>query len=276
MKILLTGASGYVGARLYYDLSGVYSVIGTYATHKLSEKFEHLDITDPEAVQNFIAHAQPDIIIHAANQANPRWCEANPQKAVMLNQQATTYLVDAANSVHARFMYISSFAAYKPVGVYAETKVESEKTTRNTKAGYLIIRPAYILGYSPNTTNDRAFNRLLKNLDQGTPAAYDTSWKVQPTYIKNISEVISLCIERGIWNDIIPITVPTPISRFEAARDILTPFGVSVSPIDNHDTTPAIQVDQSKLLEYDLPRYTYTQMIDAIIDEMKHRDAFVL
>ncbi|MBP9813609.1 sugar nucleotide-binding protein [Candidatus Woesebacteria bacterium] len=276
MKILLIGASGYVGARLYYDLSGTYSVIGTYAAHKLSEKFEYLDITDSEATQNYIVRTRPDIIIHAANQADPRWCEANPQKAVLLNQMATTYLVDAANSVHARFIYISSFAAYKPVGIYAETKVESEKTTRNVKAGYLIIRPAYILGYSPNTTNDRAFNRLLKNLDKGTPAIYDTSWKVQPTYIRNISEVISLCIKRGIWNDIIPITADTPISRFEAARDILAPFGVAVSPIDNHDTTPAIHIDQSKLLEYDFPIYTYAQMIDAIIDEIKQRHKFTL
>jgi nucleoside-diphosphate-sugar epimerase len=50
MKILLIGASSYVGARIYFDLKDSYEVVGTYNNNLLSKSFVKLDITDSHDV----------------------------------------------------------------------------------------------------------------------------------------------------------------------------------------------------------------------------------
>lgn len=275
MKILLIGASSYLGARLYFDLKSKFEVKGTYSSHQLSKDFIHLDITNKEEVEKIITEFKSEVIVHVANNANAKWCEANPEKAVLLNQTATQYLVNSANIIGSKIIYISTMGAINPSNLYGKTKLASETIIKSVKNGYLILRPSLILGYSPNTSNDRPFNRLLKNLDEKTPAIYDTSWKFQPTYIGHISDVIESCINKNIINQSIIIAVPEMKSRFETAYDILTPFGVKVTSIDEKDSTFEIfEDDLSGLTELKLPKYTYNKMIGRIIEEIKNRDKF--
>lgn len=276
MKILVIGANSYVGARLYFDLQKGFGIEGTYTHNQLSEKFVHLDITDKKEVADVISTYRPDVIVHAANNANARWCEANPKEAVLLNQTATEYIVEAANRIQAKLIYISSFAVHNDTNVYGRTKKASEEISKKTQAGYLILRPSFILGLSPNTVNDRPFNRLLKNLDAGTPAVYDTSWRFYPTYVGHISEVIRVCIDKNIWDQVIPVAVPELKTRFDTAKDILSPFGIKVTGVDNRDTLAVTKDDMSLLKKLGLPEYTYDEMIRKIIGEIKNRDAFVV
>lgn len=272
MKVLILGASSYVGARLYVDLQDTHEVLGTYSTTHLMKEHIHLDITDADEVDRVITQAKPDLIIHAANNANGRWCEANPEEAKRLNEDSTNFILAAANKISAKLIYISSFAAINPNGVYGHTKLASEEITKQTKAGWLILRPSLIIGLSPNTTNDRPFNRLLKNIDEGTPAEYDTSWKFQPTWLGHISEVIALALERGVIDQIIPIAVPELKSRYDLAVDILKPFNVGVKPIDAGDRSAVFAEDLSMLDEFDLPSYSYQQIIANIIKEIQNRN----
>lgn len=276
MKILITGASSYVGSRLFLDISPTLDAVGTYLHNQLSQKFLHLNITDKNEVNTLITTQKPDVILHVASNPHPDWCEAHPDEAKQLNFVGTQNIVDVANKNGAKVIYISSFAAINPINVYAHTKKDSETIVETTTNGYINLRPSFILGFSPNTTNDRSFNRLLKNLDQGTPAIYDTSWKFQPTYLGHLSRVILSCIERSVWNHTIHVTTPEHTTRFDSAKDILSPFGVTVSAVDNHDTTPFIKNPLSELKTLNLPQCTYSEMISNIIDEIKHRDRYIL
>lgn len=274
MKILLTGASSYVGARLYFDLIKNFNVVGTYNGNKLSKDFIKLNVASPNEVEQLISKLKPEIIIHAAANANARWCEKNPELALALNQESTKHIVVSANKINAKVFLVSSFAAKEPVNIYSKTKAESEKLVRKTKSGFIILRPSLIIGFSPNTVNDRPFNRLLKNLDQGTPAVYDTSWRFQPTYVGHISEIIVSIINRNIINEAIPIAVPGLKSRYDIAKDILGAFGIKVTPINNHDLTPVI-TDNLKVLErLKLPKYSYQDIVEKCIEEIKNRESF--
>jgi len=277
MKILLIGASSYLGARLYFDLKSRFEVKGTFSSHQLSKELIQLDITSKPDIERIIFEFKPEIIIHVANNASAKWCDANPEKAVLLNQTASQYLVDSANNVGSKIIYISTMGAINPINLYGKTKLASENIIKTAKNGYLILRPSLILGYSPNITNDRPFNRLLKNLDEKTLAIYDTSWKFQPTFIGHISEVIESAINQKIINQSIVIAVPEMKSRFETAYDILTPFGITVTPVDEKDSTFEIfEDDLSELKELNLPKLSYDQMIKKIIEEIRQRDKFKL
>mgnify|MGYP001580002570 FL=1 len=109
------------------------------------------------------------------------------------------------------------------------------------------------------------------------PAVYDTSWKFQPTYIRHISEVIESCINKAVFNCSIVIAVPEMKSRYDTAKDILTPFGIKVTPVDAKDSTFEIfEDDLSELNELNLPKYTYEEIIKEIVDDMRNRDKFVI
>jgi dTDP-4-dehydrorhamnose reductase len=274
MKILLLGASSYVGARIYFELKDKHTVTGTYATHKLSKDFLQLDITNKDSLDAIIRRQNPDIILHVANNASSKWCAVNPDKAVELNQTATRHIVDLANQTGIKILYISTMGAINPKNLYGKTKAESEKTVRQAVSGYLILRPSLILGYSPNTVNDIPFNRLLKNLYAGKPAVYDTSWRFQPTYIRHISDVICHCIKNNIWNDTISVAVPELKTRFDTARDILTPFGIKVEPTKESNTFTFFEDKLDGLYKYSLPRYSYDQMIELIVREIKECERF--
>lgn len=273
MKILLTGASSYVGARLYFDLQKKFEIIGTYKNTNLSEKFIHLDITNLEEITKIINKHTPDVIIHAAANANARWCEANPKAAIALNQTSTKNIVHSANEIGAKVILISSFASLQD-NIYGKTKHASEEFVKQTKNGFIILRPSLIIGFSPNTANDRPFNRILKNLNKKTEAVYDTSWKFQPSYLRHISEVIETVLERNIVNKTIPVAVKELKTRYDIAKDILDPFGIQVAPVDKQDTTPTITDDLETLTKLNLPQYSYQKMIKEIVNEIRHRDLF--
>jgi len=276
MKILVIGANSYVGARIYFELAKAHEVVGTFHSHPLSKKFVYLDVVNREEVSALVKSQKPEVIVHAANNANARWCEANPEEATLLNQSSTKYLTEAAREVEAKVIYISSFAAWNLNNVYGRTKFESEKIMEGSGLPYFIIRPSLILGFSPNTTNDRPFNRLLKNINQGTSAVYDTSWKFQPSYLGHICGVIKIAVEKDLWGKTVAIATNELKSRYDIAKDILTPFGIEVKPADANDTTLVIQDDLSSLKNLNLPVYAYKDMIARIVEEIKNRGRYIL
>jgi dTDP-4-dehydrorhamnose reductase len=60
MKILVTGASGYVGVSIFTNLSKHYELIGTFQKNKLFEKLIELDI-----IQN--SHIIPHMLLVSRN-----------------------------------------------------------------------------------------------------------------------------------------------------------------------------------------------------------------
>ena len=272
-ELLITGASSYVGARLYYDLRDRFDVVGTYHSTRLSDAFLQLDTTNKAEIKNLIEKVHPNTIIHVAANSSAKWCEEHPKEARALNERATKSIVDVARAVGAGVIFISSFAAVDTSNVYGQTKAASEQIVRGLNR-WVILRPSLIIGFSPNTTNDRPFNRILRNIDEGTPAVYDTSWKFQPSYLGHISEVITLVIDRGINERTIPVAVAALKSRFDVAQDILSKFDIPVTPQDKHDETPVLTEDLSKLKELGLPFYDYDAIIGACVEEIKHRDRF--
>lgn len=275
MRILITGASSYVGARLYFDLKKKFDVIGTYYKNRLFKDLVELDITDENKVIETVRKFKPEVIIHVVANPSAKWCEENPELATRINQEGTKNIVEAANKINAKVIYISTGAAINPIGIYGKTKLAGEELVKSTKAGFVILRPSLIVGFSPNTTNNRPFNRILWNLDGKVPAVYDTSWKFQPTWIGHISEIIIAVIEKNITKEIIPIRVPELKTRFDVAKDILSHFGISAKAKNDNDKTPVISSSQEKLKQLGLPEYSYSEIIVKIVDEIKHRDKFL-
>ncbi len=271
MKILILGANSCVGSRLYLELSQYHVVLGTFHNNKILEDLVQLDVTDRNAVLKLITKEKPEVIIHCANNASSKSCEENPELAVAVNQEATKYIAEAANSINAKLVYISSFAAFSHEDVYGKTKYESEQITKNTNAGYLIIQPGIILGMSPKIKKENGFfSSLIENIDENIPAKYDNIKKSQPTYLGHICEVIKLALDRNIWNRAIPVATPELKTKYEMATDIISSFGIKVEETEGiKPQVTKFPKEMSELKELNLPECTYNQMIEKVISEIK-------
>lgn len=269
MRLLITGASSYVGARLYSDLRSKFEVTGTYHRHKLFQGLEQLDITKKESVDQIIDNIKPEIIIHAASIPSASWCEKNPGLARQINVQGTKNVIAGAKEMGVKIIYISSFAAINPSNLYGETKLDSEKYIQQSGLGFVIFRPSLIIGQSPNTTNDRPHNRLLKNITEKTPPIYDNSWRFQPTWLGHLSECIDLVIERNITNEVIPVAISELKTRYDLAQDILSNFGITaISENTQKNPIPAVGEELRKLTDLNLPQYSYEEIITNVVNEI--------
>ena len=276
MKVLLIGANGYLGARLFFDLRGSFDVVGTYNKTQFFKDFIQLDITNEQQVIDVFKAQKPDIVIQTANYPSPRPAADNPEAYSRLNLDSTKYIVDAANEVGAKVIFISSFAALNPDNIYGELKLKSEGIVKETKAGYLVLRPSLILGVSPNTTNDRPFNRVLRCLDKNDPGEFDTSWQFQPTYIGHISKVVKTAIDKNVFNEAVHVFCPSIQTQYSIAKYILEPFGIEVKEIDKKMNMPVQERSEDELTSLGLPTCSYEEMINKIHEEIKNREKFRL
>ena len=268
-KILITGASSYVGAGIHEALNKKYETVGTYHKTALSDKLIQLDTTNRKQVFELIDREKPTTIIHAAGAASLKWCLEHPEEAKKINEDATRNIIEAAKEAHAGVIFISSFAAINPDNPYALSKVNSEKMVKDLAQKGVIIRPTVVLGISPNTKNDKFMNRILSNITSATPPVYDNTWKIQPTDLSHLSQVISAIIDRRLNGHTIPVVTEKLVTYFDIARDILNHFGIKAESKEGPYYPPE-KDDRSTLIKLGLPLVTYDEMIKKCVNDISN------
>ena len=76
-KILVTGASGFVGCRFVARWRNEYSI--------LTPTHAELDITDRDSVNSYFMFHTPEVVVHLAALSNTDYCEQNPEESCRVN-----------------------------------------------------------------------------------------------------------------------------------------------------------------------------------------------
>lgn len=152
MKILVTGSNGQVGSSLVKQLNQLPEI------EFLAVDREQLDITDCKAVNKLVNEFKPDAIINAAAHTAVDKAELEVELSYAINRDGPQFLAQAANSVGAIILHISTdyvFAGDKvgeyveaddvaPQGIYGKSKLAGELAVAEACARHIIMRTAWV------------------------------------------------------------------------------------------------------------------------------------
>lgn len=219
MSYLVTGSKGQVGCSLKEKISE--EVIGLDRSGSDVE----VDISKSTAVSK-IEEAKPDIIIHAAAITDLDKAEENPEMAYEVNSKGTKNVVEAAERISARLIYISTDYVFdgkrgeyserdtpNPQSVYAKTKYEGEKIVRNSDVDSTIFRTSVVFreGF------DNFFTWAKSELEKGKEVGAVTDQVCCPTYAPNLAEFIIEAAQKEIIGTYHAVG-NTKLNRYESVQ----------------------------------------------------------
>ena len=154
MRILITGAQGQLGHALQQVLSGEDLIL---------KDLPEFDLTQSDTESQIVA-ARPSVILHAGAFTNVDGAEREPDHALAVNAQGTTFVARAAASLNARLIYVSTDYVFDgtksipyceedvphPINVYGQSKRAGEIAALTACPNTLVVRTAWLYGHARN------------------------------------------------------------------------------------------------------------------------------
>ncbi len=166
-KLLVTGASGFLGWNLCQIASTDWEVHGTYSQHPIEipdVTLHSIDLTDLESVKRALEKISPDAIIHTAAASQPNFCQINPELSYRINVTASRQLAKICFDAKIPFVFTSTDlvfdgtkAPYRetdsvaPLNIYGEQKVAAEREILAVYPRAGICRMPLMFGMAPPT-----------------------------------------------------------------------------------------------------------------------------
>ena len=232
MRILLTGASGFIGRELRRELEKEHEVV------PFSRKFGR-DVTNRRQVNQFVRDA--DVVIHLAAVSS----HIKPWKVhYMITVKGTENIARACRDYGKRLVYMSSMAVKtKGFTNYSLAKKEQDRIVRETLEDFVGIRPSFVYDLEN-----------LKRLSSIVRFIPNKPILVNPVYRKTVIDAVVKAVEkgRGIYEvgDRSPVyledlarvlnlqPVKIPVLFFKVSKSILNimnlfsePLGVKVNGV---------------------------------------------
>ncbi len=239
-KMLITGASGFLGYTMCSDLRDRYEITGTYASHAFTLpgcSITKLDITDHNAVKETVNDLAPDIIVHAAAVSKPDTCEKHPETAKNINLNGTKYLAEAAHTIGARIAYVSTDMVFdgnqgmyteadppNPLNYYGQTKLDAERACLAHCPNSTVVRITLQYGMS-NEFSSCFTDWIISNLRQANHINLFIDQYRTPTYVHDTVKGLERAALHAHPGTTFHLAAPDRIDRYTFARHLIAQFG---------------------------------------------------
>ncbi|PNY82592.1 complex I NDUFA9 subunit family protein [Deinococcus koreensis] len=185
MRVLVTGASGFVGRAITQALLDAGH--GVWAGSRRGEGLGAaqgltLDVTDPGSVQRAVGQADPEAVIHLVGIIQ----EEGRQTFERVHVEGTRNVL-AATPRGTRYVHMSALGAREDSGSrYSSSKARAEALVRASGLDWTIFQPSLIFG-----VGDDFFGRVLRELVSTAPVVPqigDGSFPFRPVSVQDVAQ----------------------------------------------------------------------------------------
>ncbi len=210
-KILVTGASGFVGSRVVARWRNEYKILAP--THS------ELDITDYASVSSYFVQNSPDVVVHLAAISNTGYCEQNPDESYRVNVEGACNIARASAMCGAKLIFFSSDQVYNgnlehgllsedmpvsPENVYGRHKLEAEERVLAFCPGAVVLRATWMYDkqrYGMPVHANFVLN-IAKAVNECTPLVFPVREYRGITWVREVVELLPLTfnLPMGVYN----------------------------------------------------------------------------
>jgi dTDP-4-dehydrorhamnose reductase len=225
-RILITGASGMLGATLVNKWQDRFEVFGTGKSNFLNnpaKKYMEFDLLN-ESYKDLIKWSSPDIVLHCAALTDVDYCEENPTNTFHVNSEPLDKFLKVDSNI--KVIFISSDAVFdgnihlasertlcSPINVYGQSKKKGEDYLSKLENKHLSVRTT-ILGKNINYTKQGLLEWMINSLKNGKKITLFNDVIFTPITIWRLAKELESVIENDL-SGVIHIAGKEPISKYE-------------------------------------------------------------
>lgn len=255
LRVLLTGASGFLGHYLSAELEG--RAVETVCAGRRGAELE-LDLEDPGSIRRVLESVRPDRVLHAAAIASVGACATDPARADRVNHVASRVLAEASGGqvllVSSDQVFDGADAPYRaddvarPATVYGTSKLAAERAV--CAAGGSAARLPLLFGRSFD--GRRGATDMIRS-SLGPVRLFSNVFRT-PLHAADAARGLVDCtleLERGA---VVHVAGPERASRHELGVRFLRASGVSAELVAVETSDPQHPADLSLLSDVDCGR----------------------
>ncbi|GAB4531963.1 MAG: SDR family oxidoreductase [Pleurocapsa sp.] len=268
-KLLVTGASGFLGWNLCQQAQLNWQVFGTYFTHSIQlpgVDLIKIDLRDYSNLQQLFAAIKPDAVIHTAAASKPNFCQINPQESYSINVTASLNIARLCAEYNLPCAFTSTDLVFdgtkpfyresdrvSPICYYGEQKVEAEQKMLKINPATAICRMPLMFGL-PSPVANSFLQSFVSNLKAGKELNLFVDEFRTPASATTASKGLLLAIEKE-FKGILHLGGKERISRYDFGlllADILKISPTLIKPGKQKDVifaaprSPDTSLDSSK------------------------------
>ena len=192
-KILVTGAMGQLGSDVIIELN-------QRGIDNIGIDIAELDITDANAVREYLKHRKPKSVIHCAAYTAVDKAEDEPELCMRVNADGTENIARVCSEIDAEMTYISTDYVFsgegdkpyetddstRPLQVYGKSKLAGEEAVLLYLNKHYIVRTSWVFG-----KNGSNFVRTMLKLAETRAEISVVNDQIgSPTYTPDLATLI--------------------------------------------------------------------------------------
>lgn len=243
-KLLVTGASGFLGWRLCQIAQEQgWEVIGTYSSHTVDlpdVDLVSIDLCDITALSRVFGEKRPDAVIHAAAQSKAAVCQQQPEETYGINVRVPQAIASLCAESSIPFVFTSTDQVFdgrqapyseadpvSPISVYGQQKAEAEQRIFAVYPNAVVARMPLMFGEAP-TPASSFLQSFLKTLREGQRLNLFTDEYRTPVSNTTAAQGLLIALEKG-RGEIVHLGNRERISRYEFGLKMVKVFDLSPS-----------------------------------------------